>query len=110
MAKVYQGWFMEMSRTVNLFDEENWTQLLEDSGFYVEYTRRYFSPSALRALEWGHYFGAPCLLAKRLSGRWILLPSTWNLWLTARLVRRYYDEACLENGTYSFFLARKKGR
>jgi SAM-dependent methyltransferase len=107
LGKAYQDWFMWMSRTVNLLNETEWEQRLVGAGFVLERSLRYFSPAALRALEWGHYFGAPCLLARWTTGRWILWPSRWNLGLTDRLVRRYYLEPPSEEGTYTFFLARK---
>ena len=31
------------------------------------------------ALDLGHYFGMPSLVAKKLFGRWILAPNRWNL-------------------------------
>ena len=33
-----------------------------------------------------------------------------NLWLTERLVRRYYDEPLPERGAYLFFIAKKPER
>ena len=99
---------MWVSRTKNLLYEDGWTSLLEHAGFEVERTQRYFSPNALRCLEWGHYFGAPCLLPRLVAGRWILAPKRWNLWLTERLVRRYYDELPSAEGTYTLFLAYKR--
>jgi SAM-dependent methyltransferase len=108
LAKVYRDWFNNMSRTVNLFYEEEWEGRLSQAGFDLIETKRYFSPSALRALEWGHYFGAPCLLARFLSGRWILVPKKWNLWLTDRLVRQYAEEAPMEDGTYNFYVSRRR--
>jgi SAM-dependent methyltransferase len=107
LARGYTDWFMWMSRTKNLFDEHGWREHLAQAGFEIERTFRYFSPRALHALEWGHYFGAPCVLARWITGQWILAPHRWNLWLTDRLVRRYYDELPNEQGTYSFYLARK---
>lgn len=108
LARAYQNWFNRMSRTENLFYEEEWEQRLGHAGFDIVETTRYFSPSALRALEWGHYFGAPCLIARWLTGRWILVSKKWNLWLTERLVRRYVEEAPTEDGTYNFYLARRR--
>jgi SAM-dependent methyltransferase len=108
LGSVYEDWFMWMSRTVNLYYEDEWEMILAEAGFEIERTFRYFSPSALRMLEWGHYFGAPCLLPRWIMGRWILSPTRWNLWLTDRLVRRYYEEEPSEEGTYSFYLARKQ--
>jgi SAM-dependent methyltransferase len=107
LAERYRKWFMVMSRTWNLHDEEGWEKLLTTAGFEIEVTFRYFSPSALAALEWGHYFGAPTLLPRKLFGRWILAPWRWNLWLTDRLVRRYYNESPRPDGTYSFYLVRR---
>ncbi len=105
IARAYEDWFMRMSRTKNLYDESGWRRLLESAGFELERSQRYFSPGALRVLEWGHYFGAPCLLPRWLFGRWILAPTRWNLWLTERLVRRYYLELPDDTGTYTFYLA-----
>ena len=108
LGDAYQTWFMRMSRTKNLFDEDEWSQRLARVGFAVERTQRYFSPAALRMLEWGHYFGVPCLLPRVLTGRWILAGARWNLWLTERLVRRYYLEPLTDAGTYTLFLARRE--
>ncbi|NIM92534.1 MAG: methyltransferase domain-containing protein [Anaerolineales bacterium] len=108
LASAYEDWFMWMSRTINLFYEEEWIAQLERAEFQVEETFRYFSPSALRALEWGHYFGVPCVLARWTTGRWILSPTRWNLWLTEKAMRRYYEESPSDDGTYSFYLARRR--
>ncbi len=108
VANAYRTWFNRMSRTINLFYEEEWERRLNNAGFDLIDTRRYFSPSALRTLEWGHYFGAPCLLIRWLTGRWILVQKKWNLWLTERVVRRYVEEAPKEDGTYNFYLAQRQ--
>jgi SAM-dependent methyltransferase len=108
LAKAYRSWFNRMSRTINLFYEQEWEDRLNAAGFDLIETIRYFSPSALHALEWGHYFGAPCLLTRWLTGRWILVPQKWNLWFTERMVRRYVEEAPNEDGTYNFYLARRR--
>lgn len=107
LSRGYREWFMRMSRTWNLFDEAGWKSLFERAGMEVKQSERYFSPSALRALEWGHYFGAPTLLPRWLVGRWILVPSRWNLLLTEKFTRRYYREAPSPDGTYTFYLASK---
>ena len=106
-ARAYQDYFMWMSRTRNMMYEPEWTERLARVGLAVERTARYFSPAALHALEWGHYFGAPSVLARWTTGRWIVAPRRWNLWLTERLTRRYYLEMPSPEGTYSYYLARK---
>ncbi|MEW6566745.1 MAG: class I SAM-dependent methyltransferase [Chloroflexota bacterium] len=109
LAERYVTWFIRLTRTENLLDEDGWHSRLARAGFAMERTFRYFSPAALRVLEWGHYFGVPCLLPRTLLGRWIVAPMRWNLWLTDRLIRRYYDEAPSPDGICSFFVARRIG-
>lgn len=108
LATAYEEWFMRVTRTKNLLEEEEWKTLLERVGFSVERSQRYFSPAALRTLEWGHYFGIPCYLPRWFVGRWILVPTRWNLWFTDRLVRSYYDEPYSDDGTYTFYIAIKQ--
>ncbi len=107
LARWYRKWFMDMSRTIHMYDREGWQAKLGLAGFTIERSFDYFAPSALHVLEWGHYFGAPCLLPRAILGRWIIAPRRWNLWLTDRFVRRYYDPTPKEEGTYSYYLARK---
>jgi SAM-dependent methyltransferase len=107
LAEAYRDWFMRVTRTVNLFDETGWTQRLQRAGFEVEHSLRYFSPEALRVLEWGHYFGVPSLISRWMTGRWITGPFRWTLGLKHRLLRPHYEQAAPEDGTYSYFLARK---
>jgi SAM-dependent methyltransferase len=107
LAQTYENWFMKMSRTYNLFDEKGWRDRLQKADFELVESRSYFSPSALKMLEWGHYFGTPSLFSRWLTGRWILSPTKWNLGITERVVRRYFDETPNQNGTYTFYLARR---
>ena len=108
LADAYERYFMWMSRTYNLLDEDEWGRLLSRVGLEIEETFRYFPPSSLHALEWGHYFGAPCLIPRRLFGKWILAPQRWNLKWTERLVRQYANPMSCEDGTYSYYRVRKR--
>jgi len=67
----------------------------------------YFSRHALRAFEWGHYLGLPALVAKQLTGSWILARANANLWLTEKLLRRYFEEPLPAQGAYLFVIARR---
>ena len=107
LSSAYRDWFMRMSRTWNMDYEDGWSERLHKAGFQIVKTFRYFPPRALHVLEWGHYFGAPTLLPRKLLGRWILSPTRWNLGLTDRLVRRYYEAPRSESGTYSYYLAQR---
>jgi SAM-dependent methyltransferase len=103
----YRDWFRRMSRVHHADEPDVWQARLEKSGFCLDKWWHYFSPEAMRALEWGHYFGAPSLFARLISGRWILVPTQWNLALTDRLVRRHYNPAPHPSGTFTFYVARK---
>lgn len=107
IGEAYREWFREMSRTIHAEPPAIWQNWLEAAGFHLDKWWHYFSPAALRMLEWGHYFGAPTLLSKFLTGRWILVPTRWNLVLTERLVRRYASAVENAQGTYTFYVARK---
>jgi 8-oxo-dGTP pyrophosphatase MutT (NUDIX family) len=108
LAQRYEDWFMRMSRTVHADTPEVWEERLNRAGFELERWWHYFSPASLVMLEWGHYFGAPSLLPKKMFDRWIISPSRWNLALTERLVRPFAATEPLPNGTYTFFIARKR--
>lgn len=106
-ADAYRRFFNRISRHYNSDSPEVWQRRLEHAGFRLERWWYYYSPSALRVTEWGHYFGLPALVAHKLSGRWILAPHRWNLAFTERFVRRYYDPHPCEDGVCTFFIAKK---
>ncbi len=103
----YREWFRRISRVHHADEPQVWQQRLERAGFRLERWWHYFSPAAMRVLEWGHYFGLPSLVAKKLTGRWILAPTRWNLGLTERFLRRYASTEPVEDGVFTFFVARK---
>jgi len=108
LARTYSRFFNRISRHHHCDDVPVWRKRLETTGFILERYWHYFPPTALHALEWGHYFGLPSLVARWLTGRWVLVPTSWNLALTRRLVQRFYDESPVcENGVYSFYIAYK---
>jgi len=104
----YTEWFRKVTRTVHSDMPEVWEKRLQNAGFELVRWWHYFSPSALRVLEWGHYFGVPSVAAHVLTGRWIIAPTKWNLWLTEKFARTYASTAPLENGTYTFYIANKR--
>jgi SAM-dependent methyltransferase len=108
LGSAYAEWFRVVTRTVNLEWEGGWQARLDHAGFALVRSVRYFPPRALRALEWGHYFGLPSLVARKLTGRWILVPSRLNLGLTERFVRRYYREPLAGDGTYTLYVATRR--
>jgi SAM-dependent methyltransferase len=107
LAEAYRRLFDRITRHHYYNTPEEWAARLSRAGLRVERWWSYFSPAALAALEWGHPLGLPCVLAKKLTGRWLLVPTRWNLSLTAALLRRYYEEPLPEQGAYLFFVVRK---
>jgi SAM-dependent methyltransferase len=108
VARAYRAFFNRISRHHHCDDPETWTKRLEAAGFKIEKYWHYFSPAALAALEWGHYLGLPALVSRTLFGRWILVPSRWNLSLTLFLLRPYYNEPVpQQQGAYTFYVARR---
>ncbi len=107
LADAYRRFFNRISRHHHCDDADTWRSRLTSAGLTLEHWWPYFSRGALTALEWGHYFGLPALVTKKLTGRWVLWPSRANLWLTERLLRRYYQEPLPQAGAYLFIVARK---
>ncbi len=121
MAKAYRRFFNRISRHYHCDGVGVWQKRLEASGLALNGSWAYFSRRALTALEWGHYLGFPSLVAKKLTGRWILWGARANLWPTELLMRPLYDEPLSRpptgrdgseedaetEGAYLFFSARK---
>lgn len=104
LAGAYRAFFNRISRHHHCDPPQVWEARLTRAGFRVRAWWHYFSPAALRTLEWGHYFGLPSLVAKKLTGRWILAPTRWNLgWLERRL-RPLYADAVHPLGAYTFYV------
>jgi SAM-dependent methyltransferase len=109
LAEIYRSFFNRISRHYHCEDPEYWNKHLEWAGFKIERWWHYFSPRAFHVLEWGHYFGIPSVLVHWLFGRWIAVPTRWNLALTQAIVQPYYDEDPYDQpqGAYTFYVARK---
>jgi hypothetical protein len=48
------------------------------------------------------------VLARVLTGKWIISPTPWNLALTKKYVSRYASPQPVEDGTFTFYIARRK--
>lgn len=107
LGRGYTAWFRRISRVSHADGPETWKRRLEEAGFELERYWHYFSPAAMRMLEWGHYFGLPSLLVHVLTRRWNLVRAKWNLWLTEKLVRPYASHEPVDDGTFTFYIARK---
>lgn len=107
LSEAYRVLFDRISRHKSYQTPASWTNQLAQAGLVVQRWWSYFSPSALTALEWGHPFGLPTVVAKKLTGKWLLVPKRWNLSLTENLLLPYYLEQPSDQGAYYFFVAQK---
>ena len=105
-SQAYTSWFKRMSRVEHAVWPETWEGWLEKAGFHLERWWHYFSPDAMRMLEWGHFFGAPTLLPHAMWKRWIIAPYHWNLFLTERMVKRHTVAQPDPLGTFTFYVVR----
>ena len=108
LGKPYENWFRKISRVHHADEPDVWEQRLERAGFTLERHWHYFSPSAMRVLEWGHYFGLPSVVARVLTGKWIISRTKWNLSVTESYVKKYASPDAIANGAFTFYIARKK--
>lgn len=108
LGKGYRRFFDRIARHSHLDAPEVWINRLGQAGFEVERWWNYFSPRALHIIEWGHYFGLPALICHKLTGRWVLVGTPWNMALTRWVVQPFYDEPVeLAEGVCTFYLARR---
>ncbi|MGD2207067.1 MAG: class I SAM-dependent methyltransferase [Anaerolineae bacterium] len=108
LARAYERYFNRISRHRHCDGPAVWAARLADVGLKPTNAFHYFSTRALDALDLGHYFGLPSLIAKKLFGRWIVAPTRWNLALTERWLRPLYEEPLPHaEGAYLFFVAEK---
>ncbi len=106
-ADAYRRLFNRISRHAHTDSAQRWAERLGQAGLAVERWQYYFSPEALRALEWGHVQGLPAWIAHFLTGHWILAPWRSSLAGTERWTRPFFDEEAAEDGAYLLIVARK---
>lgn len=111
LANAYRRLFDRISRHVHLDPPEVWQERVEKAGLKVVQHWNYFSPESLAVLEWGHYFGLPAWITKKVTGRWILAPTRWNLAVTRKIVEHSWMETQpRDDGVCTFFICQKPGQ
>ncbi len=110
-AAAYGRWFNRISRHYHTYDRDEWMSRLATAGLVVETWTSYLRPSAMAVFDLSHYYGAPTLLSKRLTGRWVLWPGKravlpWERGLE-RLLIQLTGQIAVPDGAYYFFTASK---
>lgn len=110
ISKNYRRWFNKISRHYHVDATEKWKQRVEKVGFQICKSFEYFPPDYLKILEWGHYFGLPSLINKKLLGKWVLWDSMKNPYLKmidSYLFKYFNRDPISTRGAYSFIVAQK---
>lgn len=105
----YGRWFNKISYHFNTLSAAEWTERFNAAGLEVVACRPYFSAAALKLFDFSHYYGAPGLLTRKLTGRWLLYPPLTPNLLWEPLLRRIYLAPPGADGPYYFFVCRKAG-
>jgi len=109
LGNLYRSFFTFISRHRHMDSPEVWKKRLEEAGFTIEKWWHYFPPKSLTILEWGHYLGLPSLIVRKLTSRWILVPTKWNLAVIHNWLRPHTRAVASEDGVCTFYIARRNG-
>jgi ubiquinone/menaquinone biosynthesis C-methylase UbiE len=107
LADWHVNLFNRISRHIHTDTSERWQQRLGLAGFTVIEQWNYFTPQALRIIEYGHATALPALLTHCLTGRWIIAPGKVARYIPWLIARRHCREAVCEQGVYTFYVARR---
>jgi len=107
LADLYRKFFNKISRHYHCDSFVVWQKRLISANFRILDHWDYFSPAALRCMEWGHYFGLPYWISKKIFGKWVLCPFI-NQTVVYKIIKKYclYNSKSAE-GAYSFYITCK---
>ena len=106
----YRQFFNRIARHHHCDSPEIWLERLDKAGFSVERYWHYYPPKAMQVSEWGHLWGTPALITRKLTGKWVLFPSQKNPFLRFldRRLRKIYDQDPIcEDGVCTFYITRR---
>jgi SAM-dependent methyltransferase len=104
----YGRWFNRISYHFNTLSPQEWRARFAAAGFETLTLRPYISAAALKLFDFSHYYGAPSLITRKLTGRWLLYPPLTPNRLWEPLLRRIYAAPDPADGAYYFFVLRKR--
>ena len=108
-SEAYTRLFQRISRHVHCDSPEVWKVRLSAVGFEIDDHWDYFNAQALHVMEAGHVFGAPALVSRKVTGRWILAKNHINLAIPFALAKKYMQQPISAEGVYSFYISHKIG-
>jgi ubiquinone/menaquinone biosynthesis C-methylase UbiE len=106
-ARKYGRWFDRHSRHFHTWSEQKWRSTLEARGFRVLAQQSYVGERAHAVFEVLHYLGAPTVLFRRWTGRWVPWRNPLTHALAARLLAPLASTKPVAGGAYVFFVAER---
>jgi len=103
----YGRWFNKIAYHFNTFSPEGWRERFAAAGFETVAMRPYISAAALKLFDFSHYYGAPSLITRKLTGRWLLCPPLTPNLLWEPLLRPIYESPTPEDCACYFFVLQK---
>ena len=106
-AKRYRAWFTRIQVHFHMYPPDEWQRRIEAHGFKVTFRRGYLSPRATHYLELGHYYGAPDVVARKLTGKWVVWPWRPLFAVEEAVLAPRVAEDGVPNSSECFFVAEK---
>jgi len=107
LAQRYRDWFTRVQVHFHMYAPDEWQRRIEAHGFKVTFRRGYLSPRATYYLELGHYYGAPDVVARKLTGKWVVWPWRPLFAVEEAVLASRVAEDDVPNSSECFFVAEK---
>lgn len=107
LAARYVDWFRKVQVHYHLLARPEWIEALDRAGLRVVQQRGYMSARATQYFELGHYYGWHNVLARRLTGRWVIWPWRPRFFVLEALLSGFVAEPEHADDSCFFMLARK---
>jgi SAM-dependent methyltransferase len=107
LAQRYREWFTRIQVHFHMYPPDEWQRRIEAHGFKVTFRRGYLSPQATYYLELGHYYGAPDVAARKLTGKWVVWPWRPLFAVEEAVLAPRVAEDDVPNSSECFFVAEK---
>lgn len=112
----YGRWFNKISVHYHTLSASEWRERFSNAGFEVVCQYPYLDAVSLKLFDFFHYFSAPALITRKLTGRWFIAPQytpnlLWKPLLSHILAKQNNGKTVWritnEEGPYYFFICQK---
>lgn len=110
LAVKYEKYFNRISRHYRTDSASIWQARLESYGLHVREWHSYFTAQSSRLFDLLHYYSAPTLFYKKVTGRWIIAPFALNFIHLTPILRPHVLNPNCSDGAYLFFVCQRGKR